>query len=224
MDEMNQKFTLDQYHRDIPDSCLLADLKRVATVLEKSPTIEEYDNQGKYHPSTLIRRFGGWFEVLEKCNLEKTRSPLNISNEELFSNLEAVWIKLGRQPRYNELYKPLSNYSAATYANRFGSYRSALKSFVEHINKAGKQKPQIPPVDKPNMNKTTKTINLRMRFSIMRRDNFTCKQCGKSPAVNPGTELQIDHIFPYSKGGETRLENLQTLCSACNIGKSNVIE
>ncbi|MDR2876514.1 MAG: HNH endonuclease [Chromatiales bacterium] len=28
---------------------------------------------------------------------------------------------------------------------------------------------------------------------------------------------------PWSKGGETVIENLRTLCSLCNIGKSNVL-
>ncbi len=32
----------------------------------------------------------------------------------------------------------------------------------------------------------------------------------------------IDHIKPWSKGGETVLENLQTLCATCNLGKSNI--
>ena len=35
-------------------------------------------------------------------------------------------------------------------------------------------------------------------------------------------ELHVDHIKPWSKGGETVLENLQTLCATCNLGKSNI--
>jgi 5-methylcytosine-specific restriction endonuclease McrA len=61
-----------------------------------------------------------------------------------------------------------------------------------------------------------------MRFLIMRRDNFKCNACGKSPTNNPGTELHIDHILAWDKGEETIFENLQTLCSVCNIGKSNL--
>ena len=44
-----------------------------------------------------------------------------------------------------------------------------------------------------------------------------------SPAKDPGVELHVDHIFPWSKGGETVLENLQTLCSRCNGGKSKFL-
>ncbi|MBR4875585.1 MAG: HNH endonuclease, partial [Clostridia bacterium] len=55
----------------------------------------------------------------------------------------------------------------------------------------------------------------------LKRDNFTCCACGASPAKDPSVELHIDHIIPWSKGGETTEDNLQTLCSRCNLGKSN---
>ena len=70
--------------------------------------------------------------------------------------------------------------------------------------------------------KTSREVNLRLRFKVMQRDNFKCCICGASPATNPSIELHIDHIVPWSKGGETLLENLQTLCSNCNYGKSNL--
>jgi len=40
--------------------------------------------------------------------------------------------------------------------------------------------------------------------------------------VSPKIILHVDHVMPYSKGGETVLENLQTLCLKWNIGKSNL--
>ncbi|MBI5847426.1 MAG: HNH endonuclease [Nitrospirae bacterium] len=53
-------------------------------------------------------------------------------------------------------------------------------------------------------------------------DRFTCRHCGASPAKMLGVELHVDHIIAWSKGGETVLSNLQTLCSKCNLGKSNL--
>lgn len=44
---------------------------------------------------------------------------------------------------------------------------------------------------------------------------------GKSPSSDIGTKLHVDHIKPFSKGGKTVLENLQTLCFDCNLGKGN---
>ena len=81
--------------------------------------------------------------------------------------------------------------------------------------------PKLSQVPK-NTHQTKRSANDRLRFKIMRRDNFKCKYCGKSPAIDPKIILHVDHIKPWSKGGETTFENLQTLCSACNIGKGNL--
>lgn len=59
----------------------------------------------------------------------------------------------------------------------------------------------------------------RLRMTIMRRDGSRCRMCGASAA--DGATLHIDHIIPVSRDGRTVAENLQTLCAACNMGKSN---
>ena len=61
----------------------------------------------------------------------------------------------------------------------------------------------------------------RMRFRILSRDGFTCQSCGASPIKERGVELHVDHIIPWSKGGETVESNLQTKCKKCNLGKGN---
>ena len=73
------------------------------------------------------------------------------------------------------------------------------------------------------MHKTSRDINLRLRFRVLQRDNFKCCACGASPAKDPAVELHVDHITPWAKGGETVFENLQTLCSKCNLGKSDIV-
>ena len=56
----------------------------------------------------------------------------------------------------------------------------------------------------------------KMRFQALKRDNFTCQYCGRKA---PEVELQVDHIYPKSKGGLDKLENYRTSCRDCNIGK-----
>jgi len=223
------KFELDRHHRNIPSEELLTDLKIVASELERdSVTIDEYNERGEYHSSTLVRRFGSWFKVLDKAGLKKTRN-LNITDEELFKNLHTVWGRLGRQPKYQEMHKPLSKYSAGTYDHRFGGWRKALETFVEYVTSEAystSERMVQNEMDTPSVrykeHRTKRAINWRLRFLVLRRDSFKCKICGRSPATNPEIQLEVDHIQPYSKGGETVLENLQTLCSRCNVGKSDL--
>lgn len=73
---------------------------------------------------------------------------------------------------------------------------------------------------KMTISKTNRVIPLGIRYKILERDKGECKLCGKNPERN-GVILHIDHILPYSLGGLTEMDNLQTLCSDCNIGKSN---
>lgn len=59
----------------------------------------------------------------------------------------------------------------------------------------------------------------RLRYNVLRRDNFRCCICGAT--AKDGAKLEVDHIIPVSKGGMTVMENLQTLCKECNRGKSD---
>jgi len=207
---------------------LLKDLKEVSIKLNKSSlTRDEYIKIGKYSTDSFRRHFGSWFNALEKAGLEKTHN-LNISNEELFENLEEIWTRLGRQPNFGEISKPLSKYSGSAYSRRFGSWRKALEAFVKYVNDDSEtiKEEVVPILQDSNISilkhKTGRNINWRLRFIVMKRDNFRCKNCGRSPATDQSIILHVDHITAWANGGETVMENLQTLCSVCNIGKSDL--
>jgi len=53
-----------------------------------------------------------------------------------------------------------------------------------------------------------------MRATVLVRDGGRCRKCGRS------SNLEIDHIVPVSRGGQTQELNLQTLCRRCNRAKS----
>lgn len=212
------KFQLESHNRNVPDQDLIDDLKRVADELAKDKvTIDEYNDRGKYHNSTLNRRFGSWFKALEKAGLKKTR-VLNISNEELFENLFDVWTNLGRQPKYNDLTKNVSKYSSGTYEKRFGGWRKSLEAFVAFVNEDELPEKNIE-LQKSNYKRTPRNINWRLRATTLMKD-AKCKLCGATS--QDGATLHVDHIVPWANGGETVSENLQILCKRCNIGKSNV--
>lgn len=212
---------------------LIKDLKRVAEILgKKSMSRDDYKSYGKYDTRPFTRIFGTWGKAHKYAGLENSRH-YRITNEEYFQNLEEIWTKLGRQPNYTEVRKPLSKYSSHGYEKRFGSWRKALEAFVSYMNKES-HSITVPAVTDTNpinlqenlpsaLHKTNRNINWRLRFIVMKRDNFKCIKCGRSPSTDSSVILHVDHIKPFSKGGETVLENLETLCMICNIGKSDII-
>lgn len=56
----------------------------------------------------------------------------------------------------------------------------------------------------------------KKRFFILQRDSFACQYCG---AKAPDAKLEIDHILPIARGGDSSTDNLITACKECNIGK-----
>ena len=64
-----------------------------------------------------------------------------------------------------------------------------------------------------------------VRFQALKRSNGCCVLCGRSNREH-GVVLHVDHIKPRSKYPALALDlfNLQVLCDACNIGRSNTDE
>jgi hypothetical protein len=60
------------------------------------------------------------------------------------------------------------------------------------------------------------SLSPKIRFEVFRRDEFTCRYCGRK---TPEAILEVDHIIPVSKGGDDGIENLVTSCYECNRGK-----
>ena len=191
----------------------------------------------------MFRQYGSWSNILKLAGLSQTPYRTGkgklVTDEELFQEIECIWIKLGRQPTMTDVRNGLFSHGSSTYARHFGSWRGALEAFVRYINEEdninlGENVNSIDTKVIENQvsyiatnqlkHKTSRDINLRLRFKVMQRDNFKCCICGKSPATSPSVTLHIDHIKPWSKGGETTIDNLQTLCSECNLGKSDLYD
>lgn len=216
------QFELEPLHRNVSNSDFLEDLKRVSVEIGKDKvTMDEYNDRGTYHATTLARRFGSWNKTIEIAGLSQTQNR-NIPKERLLQNLMEVWLKLERQPKGADLTSKSSQFSVDTYKRRFGSWRKALEAFIKWANDG-----EIEPILTQSENakkkhRTSRKINHRLRFLVMRGDNFKCRITGKSPATDPSVLLEVDHIIPWDKGGETVSENLQTLAKEINIGKSNL--
>lgn len=214
---VNRRPTIDE---------LLDDLKRVYRKGRGPLTQDAYDERGSFSSSTVSHRFGSWNAALKAADL-----PINIvrikTDEELFENLADVWRKLGRQPIGTDILRRggFSQFSLGAYEFRFGTWNKALLAFAEFIRLKHGDKGRVPPKEeKPKSAKRRRPprrIGWRLRAAVLVRDNCLCRMCGASPAKDPAVILHVDHIVPWSNGGATTLQNLQTLCSTCNIGKSN---
>lgn len=234
-DALIMKYKVQLNSRYIPDKELIADLRKTAKKLRKTGrkkhvSFIEYRRDGRFNPATLYGRFGSWNAALLKAGL-KTVYKIPASEPELLFNLKRVWDALGRQPLFDDMRCPISEYHPSVYPRRFGSWNRALFALEKACKngklKAFKPKPgeirnstklRIRKPDRPQI-ESSPHVSKSLRFDVFNRDRFRCRLCGASPANDLKVTLHADHIIPVSKGGKTILSNLQTTCRDCNLGK-----
>lgn len=63
----------------------------------------------------------------------------------------------------------------------------------------------------------SRNFSAKIQAESFSRAKGKCESCGGM--LKPG-QFQFDHIKPHAMGGESTLENVQCLCTACHISKS----
>ena len=58
-----------------------------------------------------------------------------------------------------------------------------------------------------------RSLSDKIRALVIVRDSGRCRRCGSA------RNLEVDHIVPLSRGGDSEERNLQTLCRRCNRRK-----
>ena len=228
------EFKLKDFHYNTSDEELLDDLRKAAHKLERSYiTSREYDETGKFTSGTIHRRFGTWNKALQIAGLDVILiKNQNISDKNLFENIEKIWISVGQQPTYRDVQPPISMYSIHHYRSKFGTWRNAREAFVEFINTSADQTQEIEkaglveemaevPEEKEIIfkHKTKRIPSERLKVQVLMRDGNKCRLCGVTVT---GENIHFDHILAWSKGGETVLENMQVLCELHNLAKGNL--
>lgn len=201
----------------------------------------DFDKIANISSSTVRKHFNGsWIKGLESLRKCLQQKGLNLSprphapnrvlsDRELFDEMERIWIKVRQRPSRTEweLSEPKISYN--TYKKRFGGWTNACLKFIEY-KMGGSILVNIEPLPEMNQVKLDKdrdkinigrSIPLKVRLKVLDRDAYRCILCGRSPATNIGVRLHIDHKIPFSKGGKSNIDNLQTLCQDCNLGKSD---
>jgi hypothetical protein len=203
----------------------------------------DFDKVASISANSIKKHFGSWKKGLDVLKTHLQQKGLDLSHRPhapnriytdkyLFDEMERIWQKVGQRPSRTEWEMSEPKISYQCYKQRFGGWVNACNKFIEYKMGAEiladdfvlPEREDLKTQQKIGVNykkENSRNISLSVRLKVLNRDNFCCVFCGKSPATNFGTKLHIDHIKPFSKGGTSVFENLQTLCEECNLGKSN---
>jgi hypothetical protein len=218
---------------DYSDDSVLNELKRLARSLGKHTLTLRDLERARLSYGLLKKRFGGLREALDRAGLDAPEFNRDVPDEKLLLELQRIWDlvleKEGRRPFKDDLVKYGARYSHGPYYRRWGSWIKACEALLEWSDRpslagAGDDTRERGNAARPRSNTSKRTIPLRLRYEVMKRDQFRCVTCGRTPATSPGTKLHVDHLHPESRGGPTTPENLRTLCEDCNLGKADLVE
>lgn len=180
---------------------LLNNMLDVWHALGRQPRLTDMTLQiSAYSRTVYIKGFGSWMNALEELEKHLPQTTPHCSGK-----ASAVL-----SPPY-----------------KGGEQKSLPQTTLIPKLQFGNQKPGNSSVPKQEFGNEKKSVasprapSTRLRMAVMKRDKFKCVLCGRTPANDSAAALEIDHIIPWSKGGQTVIENLQTLCNECNNGKSD---
>ena len=227
-----------QVARRLSKEELIAEMRRVHNAVGRTVlTTVDFERHSTITSSVAIRnRFGNWKSALEAAGIPQSEmANKNWTDDDCLENLAMIWTHFGRPPAYREMFLSPSTISGKAYETRWGTWRKALRAFVTWANpdsEAGtSEHPQelvaaietvIKPVVVRRAEEDQRQVGPRLRFRVFQRDRFKCVACGRSPASDLNIVLHADHITPVALGGKTTIENLQTLCEGCNLGKGKL--
>jgi len=203
----------------ISDKELIDDIRLVSSEMGEVPSRRQYNERGNYSYNTHCRRFGSWNSALEK-SVGSINKYQNISEEELYSEIDRLYEELGRPPMQEDM-KRIGEYSPDTYHyNLDGWSQAVIDAGYEPITrgfKSGKEHPDWKggSIDYYGPNWSS------VRKEILERDSNCCRICSESEErlcvhhINPRSEFVKDGEYNYEKANKK--ENLITLCDSCHM-------
>jgi len=180
--------------QDNKNKTLDLDLIRIARHIaqsEKPPVFRTFEERDKHNLSKIA------FDVVQK-RMDSLTIDDFLLNE--FKAPDKLW---------QLFYKDYNRFSSA--------FAAEISRAVHQIKYNSEPKVNIP---QPEITETKRELTEEVKEQVLRRDNYTCLCCGKSRMKGKRVKLEVDHIVPFKFGGQTTLDNSQTLCSVCNKVKS----
>lgn len=89
--------------------------------------------------------------------------------------------------------------------------RAAIRWFMSRVKLPGIIQIQRDPV---------RDLSSRDRDVVYQRDGGHCRYCGEGVQRY---NAHFDHVYPWSRGGETSANNIVTSCQRCNLSKGDSI-
>lgn len=150
------------------------------------------------------------FDERENYDLDKLAEELILKND--YEQHDILQNEFNKQ---NSLWK--------TFYKTYGRFKTAFDAAKNRImNQRIENKRDVePPSPKPDelILPDITELTEEQKEEVKKRDGYICLACGISKGQ--GVKLQIDHIMPKRHGGETSLNNSQTLCNICNKKKGD---
>jgi hypothetical protein len=121
------KFELEPNNRDMPNEGLMNDLRGVARKLGKDHVTKvEYDEHGRWSPSSLQNRFGSWCKAHELAGLRKVRD-FDATAEDCVADVRLVAEKPGKTTLTTVEYGSHGKFSVVLTQRRCGSWEAAIE-------------------------------------------------------------------------------------------------
>jgi 5-methylcytosine-specific restriction endonuclease McrA len=102
-----------------------------------------------------------------------------------------------------EMYRRLSQINRST--QYFCCNEHQIKYRAENGSFKGEKNPSY------NRHEINKTLWVKLRHTVYRRDKYTCQICNKTKCM-----VYAHHIVPYRASKDNSLSNLITLCPQCH--------
>lgn len=109
------------------DAELLEDIRSVADLVERSPTLQDYRDHGEIAVTTIYRRFDSWQGAVTRAGFEPHDPETEIPESELRDELRSLADELGEAPSTTQMNEH-GRYWSKVYRDRFGSWSEALEA------------------------------------------------------------------------------------------------
>ena len=104
---------------------MLAEVERLATELDKTPSQREMNEQGRFSVKLYQKKFGTWNKSLNEADLSLNKEA-NVSDADLLAELRRLSNEIGEIPTSRDMAEK-GRYAPSTYSTAFGTWNKAVK-------------------------------------------------------------------------------------------------